>query len=309
MKRDQTTFPRPRESWAAHRPAPASDKKPRTGPTHLVVTNDAEDREDMLLGVAGRLAGRAGSSIRVARLYDPPPLGDLENVRRLSPTDRGGPAAEACERLLRAARTLADRTGLPVASELITGPIGPALADSVRVNEFDLVTAATGGRWLSVWGCGAWYRVARQRPVVVVGPRVSRSWPALPGPTGEVLALLDGTAGAERILAPAAGLCRLLDARLTLLRAGTADGGPAGRYNRYLLDVAARVRREVPAVRTISASGSPADTALAVQRATSAVVALCAPAGSRPAAVVSGRLAVRVLRGASAPVLFHRPTS
>lgn len=37
-------------------------------------------------------------------------------------------------------------------------------------------------------------------------------------------------------------------------------------------------------------------------------VALAAPARSRLSALIPGRLAVRVLRGSTAPVLFYRPT-
>jgi nucleotide-binding universal stress UspA family protein len=64
----------------------------------------------------------------------------------------------------------------------------------------------------------------------------------------------------------------------------------------------------VPAVRTIVATGRPADIVLGLQRATNAVVTLAAPARSRLAAVTPGRLAVRVLRESTAPVLFYRPT-
>jgi nucleotide-binding universal stress UspA family protein len=257
--------------------------------------------------VAAWLAGRTGGSARVAHLYDPPPVGELENVRRLAPTDRGGPAAEVRDRLIRAARTLARRTGLPVAPELLTGPLDPTLTAYARANEFDLVTAAVGGTWRSLWGRGTWYRLARQRPVVAVGPGVSRYWASLP--TGGVLALLDGSAGAEAVLGPAAALCGLLGERLTLLRVRPLDDAePTDGCRRYLLRAARAVRADVPAVRTVVAAGRLADVALGLQRATNAVVALAAPARSRLTAVTPGRLAVRVLRESTAPVLFYRPT-
>lgn len=320
MKRDQVLFDRFREPWEVRRPPPASDADesppvgsvdpfspagPLADPAHLVLTNDAAGREDALLGVAGYLAGRAGGSIRVAHVLESPPAGELDDVRRLAPTDHGGPVAEACDRLFRSARALAARTRLPVAPEVLVGPIGPTLTDYIRVNEFDAVTAATDATWLALWRGGVWSRVARERPVVVVGPGVSRLWPADAGPPREVLAILDGTAGAERILAPASALCRLLDARLTLLRVRPHDRAEC---DRYLPGVAERVRRVVPAVRTIAAAGAPAAAALAVQHATGAVVALCAPAASRLAAWNPGRLAVRVLRASTAPTLFYRPT-
>lgn len=318
MKHETHPRSRIREPWEIRRPPPlaehstagaliaAEGREAPVRPTQLVLTNDAGDGEEVLLGVAGWLADRTGGSIRVAHLYDPPPVGELENVRRLAPTDHGGPVAEVCDRLFRSARTLAERTGLPVASELLTGPLDPTLTEYVRVNEFNLVTAAAGGTWLSLWGRGAWYRLARQRPVVSVGPGVSRSWAARP--TDEVLALLDGTAEAEAILDPAVALCGLLGARLTLLRVRPPDGAePTDRCRRYLLNVAGRVRAAVPAVHAIVATGRPADIVLGLQRTTNAVVALAAPARSRLAAVTPGRFAVRILRAATAPVLFYRP--
>jgi hypothetical protein len=262
----------------------------------LVLTNDAGRREEALLAVAGRLAARAGAAVCVAHLFDPPP-GDLEVVRRLSPACRAGPAHDVCDRLFRAARSLAGRSGVPVTPELLVGPIDPTLTEYVRVNEFDLVTASSGSSWRTLWGGGSWFAVARRRPVLVVGPGVSGSSTA-EGLPGEV---------AERALAPAAALCRLLDARLTLLRA--APSGEAGdRCQRYLLALSQFVRRDVPAVRTIVATGGTAGAVLSVQRLTGAVVALAAPVRSWLGGVTPGRLGWRVLRRSTAPVLFHRPT-
>lgn len=281
----------------------AADDVARAAPEHLVVTNDAAEREDVLLGVAGGLAERAGGSVRIAHVYAPPPASVLWHV----PVDHGRPVTEVCDRLLRSARDLAGRTGLRVAPELLIGPINPTLTQYVRTNAFDLVTASAGNTWLSLWGYGAWYELARQRPVLVVGPGTSRSWAERPGPSGEVLAVLDGAAWDEAQLDPAVALCRLLDARLTLLRTGPTGPAHVASY-RHLLDLARLVERRVTAVRTVAASGPPAEAVLAVQRATGAVVALSAPAGAWATAAGPGRLAARVLRGSTAPVLFHRPT-
>jgi nucleotide-binding universal stress UspA family protein len=325
MKRDTNLPPQPasRGGWGVLPPSaglthPATVGGPssyplwhgRCRPAHLVFTNGPARRDEVLLGVAGRLAGMAGAAVRVACLYVSPPPGELEVVRRLSPAGTASAVEDICDRLFRAARTLAGRTGLPVTPELLIGPTDPTLTEYVRVQEFDLATAASGATWLSLWGGGPWYAVARQRPVLVVGPGVSESWPARPRPTGEVVVALDGTASAEEVLAPAASLCRLLDARLTLLRVIPPGGAgdSVDQCREYLLDLGRLFRRHVPAVRTVVASGRAADAVLAVQRATGAVVALAAPARSRLSALTPGRLAVRVLRGSTAPVLFYRPT-
>jgi hypothetical protein len=309
MSRDADRFPQFRLRDAG-RFSPAEAPDAATGsapdrPSHLVLTNDAGRREETLLAVADGLAARAGAAVRVAHLFDPPP-GDLEVVRHLSPAYRAGTAHDVCDRLFRAARSLAGRSGLPVTPELLVGPAHPTLTEYVRVNEFDLVTASSGNSWRTLWGGGPWFEVARRRPVLVVGPGVSGASTA-EGLPGEVLAVLDGTEGAERALAPAAALCRLLDARLTLLRA--APSGEAGdRCRRYLLSLSQFVRRGVPAVRTVVATGVTTCAVLSVQRMTGAVVALAAPVRSWLGGVTPGRLGWRVLRRSTAPVLFYRPT-
>lgn len=319
MKPDLITFSRSRELWEIRRPPPSDEpsavgslahprvvaEKVAAHPAHLVLTNDSGDREDVLLGVAEWLAERTGCSTRVSHVFSPPPVGELENVRLLAPTDHGGPVTEMRDRAARLARALTARTGQPAVPELLTGPIGSTLTEYLRTNAFDLVTAATGRTWLALWGGRVWYRVARVRPVVVVGPGVSREWLVRAHSTSEVLALLDGSAGAERILAPAANLCRLLDARLTLLHMVPRGGGA---MNQYLPEVVTRIRHDVPAVRAIAVPEPAAEAALAAQRATDAVVALCAPASVPVSAWCPGRLAARLIRASAAPILFHRPT-
>jgi nucleotide-binding universal stress UspA family protein len=307
MSRDTNRFTRSRlRDTGRLSPAEAPDATPGGAPgrpSHLVLTNDAGRREETLLAVAGRLAERAGAAVRVAHLFDPPP-GDLEVVRHLSPAYRAGPADDVCDRLFRAARSLAGRSGRPVTPELLVGPVDPTLTEYVRVNAFDLVTASSGNSWRTLWG-GPWFEVARRRPVLVVGPGVSESSTA-EGLPGEVLVVLDGTEGAERVLAPAAALCRLLDARLTLFRAAPSEEA-GDRCHRYLLALSQFVRRGVPAVRTVVATGRTAGAVLSLQRTTGAVVALAAPVRSWLGGITPGRLGWRVLRGSTAPVLFYRP--
>lgn len=317
MKRDSAAFPRARpfgaDGPARDRAAGAAHGGPRVVracPRHLVLANGAAGRAGVLLGVAARLAEAAGASVRVAVLRAPPPPGDLENVRRLSPTCHGVPEAEARDDLARAARSVAARTGLPVTPELLAGPADPTLTEFVRANDFDLVSAAAGGTWRPLWAGGPWYEVARRRPVLVVGPGVDPTWHAGPRAAGGVLVVLDGAAPSEPALAPAVSLCRLLDARLTLLGVVPAGrAGQAGKHlHRYLVDVGRLARRHVAAVRTVVATGRPAEAVLNVQRATGAVVSVAAPARSWLAARTPGRFGVRVIRRSSAPVLFHRPT-
>jgi nucleotide-binding universal stress UspA family protein len=147
--------------------------------------------------------------------------------------------------------------------------------------------------------------VAGWRPALVVGPKVSPHWAAEIGPSGEVVAVLDGTAAAEAILAPAASVSRLLDSRLNLLRATRPE--LTDECHRYLVDVARRIRRDVPAVRTVVSARPPAEAVLNFQGATGAIVAVANPARSWPTGQMSGRLVTRILRESTAPVLFHRP--
>jgi nucleotide-binding universal stress UspA family protein len=277
-----------------------------------VITNGPTDRTGVLLGVAGRLAERVGAAVRVVHLHSPPPPGELENIRRLSPAYDGGPIADACDQLFRESRILADCTGLPATPELLIGPVDPTLTEFVRANEFDLVTASGRSTWFPQWSGDHWAEVARHRPVLVVGPGVPPAWPDPPDECGEVLVPLDGTEGAEEAIGPAVALCRMLDARLSLLRASPPElpDNPGDRAAaRYLLEVARLIRRYVPAVRTIVSSARSVDAVLEVQRATRAVVSLVAPAASWLTAFFPGRLVARLLRNATAPVLIRRPSS
>src|SRR5688572_23899300 len=227
------------QAWAAGRPTGAADR-----PTHLVLLNGAEDRAEVVLRVAGQLARQAGAAVRPAYLHTPPPPGDLESIRLLSAAALGGPAADACGRLTKAAGDLARRTGRRALPELLIGPADPTLSGYMRRNEFDLVTVGTEGPTLPLWAGGLWSVAAGWRPALVVGPKVSPHWAAEVGPSSEVVAVLDGTAGAEAILAPAASLCRLLDSRLNLLRATRPES--TDESHRYLVDIARRIRRDVP---------------------------------------------------------------
>ncbi len=296
-------------------PAPGTGPEPPAWPawapsvpTHLVLLNGAEERPGGLLGVAGHLAQRARAAVRVAFLQPPPPWGDADSIRLLTPAADRRPVAEISDRLLWASRDLAVRSGVPAGPEMLIGPAEPTLSEYVAADRYDLVTVAAGGTWPPLWAGGLWSVVAGWRPVLVVGRKVSPLWGTGPVPPGEVLAVLDGTAGAEDILAPAAALCRLLDGRLTLLRVSrTGPADSAAECHRYLTEVVRRVRGEVPAVRTVVTSGRPTDAVLSVQKATGAIVALAAPARRWLAAFTPRRTVVRLLRESTAPVLIHRP--
>jgi nucleotide-binding universal stress UspA family protein len=296
-------------------PAPATGPEPPAGPTwaptvstHLVLLNGAEERPGGLLGVAGHLAQRARAAVRVAFLQPPPTWGDVDSIRLLTPAADRRPVAEISDRLLWASRDLTIRSGVRAGAEMLIGPAEPTLSEYVAADQYDLVTVAAGGTWPPLWAGGLWSVVAGWRPVLVVGRKVSPLWSTGPVPPGEVLAVLDGTAAAEDILAPAAALCRLLDGRLTLLRVtGTGQEDSVAECHRYLTGVAQRVRSEVPAVRTVVSSGHPTDAVLRIQKATGAIVALAAPARRWLAAFTPRRTVIRLLRESTAPVLIHRP--
>jgi hypothetical protein len=288
------------QARTARRPTCAAGR-----PTHLVLLNGAEDRVDVVLRMGGRLARQAGAAARPAYLHTPPPPGDLENIRLLAAAALGGPAADVCGRLATAARDLACRGERAGPSELLIGPADPALSGYLRANAFDLVTVGTECPTLPVWAGGLWSVVANWRPAMVVGPNVSPHWAIDVGPPREVVAVLDGTVAAEAILAPAASLCCLLDRRLNLLRATRPE--LTDECHRYLLDVARRTRRDVPAVRTVVSARPAAEAVLSFQGATGAIVAVADPDRSWPASLMPGRLAAHVVREATAPVLVRRP--
>jgi hypothetical protein len=304
-----------REAWKDRRPPPAGasaspaagarESIPSNRPEHLVLTNGAGDRTRAVLGVAGYFADRAGARLRVAHHYAPAP--NCDDGRRHTPAHLGGPLAGVCDRLVRSTRALIGAASVPASPELLIGPTEPTLTEYVRANEFELVTARGHGSWLPVGPGGAAAEVARTRPVLLVGPGVADDWPAGGREPREVLVPLDGTLDAEEAVAPAVSLCRLLGARLTLLGA-TRRGERAGRHaRRYLADLAAVLHGHAPAVRTIRTPLPLARATLSVQHATGAIVSLAAPVRSWLAVTSAARLGRRVVRAATAPVLFTRP--
>jgi hypothetical protein len=305
-----------RAAWKDRRPPPAGasaapragarDSVPRNRPEHLVLTNGAGDRTRAVLGVAGYFADRAGARLRVAHHYAP--ASNCDHDQRHLPAHLGGPLAGICDRLVRSTRSLVGATSLPASPELLIGPTEPTLTEFVRVNEFELITARGRSSWLPVCPGGAVAEITRRRPVLLVGPGVADDWPAGREPR-EVLVPLDGTLDAEEAVAPAVSLCRLLDARLTLLSV-TRGGERTERHaRRYVADLARMLHGHAPAVRTVLTPLPLAHATLTVQHATGAVVSLAAPVRSWLAATSAARLGRRVVRAATAPVLFHRPAA
>lgn len=144
--------------------------------------------------------------------------------------------------------------------------------------------------------------------MLLVGPGVADDWPAGGREPREVLVPLDGTLDAEEAIAPAVSLCRLLGARLTLLGAARRGDRAERHARRYLADLAGVLLGHAPAVRTVLTPLPLAHAALTVQHATGAVVSLAAPVRSWLAVTDAARLGRRVVRAATAPVLFTRPT-
>jgi nucleotide-binding universal stress UspA family protein len=163
-------------------------------------------------------------------------------------------------------------------------------------------------------------------PVLLVRPQEAAPDLAQEPVIRHVLAPLDGSALAEQVLAHAIALGTSMGAEYTLLQAiepvvgeygvelyAAEPGEPAFAHLRtaaqtYLEHMAARLRAESLWVRTAVVVGPPARAILEYARSQAVdLIAMATHGRSGIANLLVGGVADKVLRGASIPVLLHRP--
>jgi nucleotide-binding universal stress UspA family protein len=299
----------------------------------ILVPLDGSPLAERALAVAARIAQAGNGSLALALVHEPPPI----------PFDEPNPAlvasgeaavARAEETYLTGIETRLRGDGTPVSSvTILTGEIGPCLADQARSLGVDLVVMPTHGRggvqrlWL---GSVADYLVRHlDVPVLVlrageVADRVNATSAAT-----QLLVPLDGSPLAEEALAPAAELARLSDLELSLLQvvrpvAFVTEPGltlPTA-YDRELTDSVVDQARDYVRdlvedlrARGFRATGSavigwnPVDTILEIARPEQvAMVALATHGRGGMARLALGSVADELIRAARVPVLVMRPT-
>jgi nucleotide-binding universal stress UspA family protein len=224
-------------------------------------------------------------------------------------------------------RRLVHATRAPVTSVLLEGPIADALSEQAKTVQADLIVMTTHGRGpLSRFWLGSVAdKLVRQAsvPVLVVRPQEGPPELIEAPPCRHILIPLDGTEEAEQILEPAVQLGSLMQAdyELLLVIVPLVSPDPATVYEpafiqavqtdgrEYLEEVAERLRARSLRVHTRVIFSRPAAMAILEEAGTepATLIALETHGRGGVARLLLGSVADKVLRGASVPVLVHRP--
>lgn len=244
-----------------------------------------------------------------------------------------GPEAESAARsyLDGVADRTADDLGESVSFALLDGTVPEGLRDYARAHGISLIVMSTHGRrglsraWLGSVAAG----VIREAPapVLLVRPRKGS---ARPGPLlriSQVLVPLDGSLLAEAIVAPAAELCKLVGATMTLahviepvFRVGEAILVPAvdqdaqvharmeSEAREYLARVASRIRAPGLEVNERTLSGEAVRSLLDLAREVGAdLIALATHGRTGWQRLAFGSVADKIVRTSDIPMLVLRP--
>jgi len=299
----------------------------------VLVPLDRSPLAERALVVAGRIAQEGEGSLALALVHEPPPiLLDSPDPELMASAEAGVRQAE--QAYLEGIEAGLRARDIRVSSvTILTGEIGPCLADHARALGADLVVMATHGRggmqrlWL---GSVADYLVRHLgAPVLLVraGEVADRAGPA--GRSGrQLLVPIDGSPLAEEVLAAAAELARLWNLDLSLLRVVppvtfvTEPGLPLPTaYDRELTDAAVEQAKDYvrDLVEDLRARGfratgaavigwNPVDTILEVARPEQvALVALATHGRGGLSRLALGSVADKLIRAAHVPVLVYRP--
>ena len=297
--------------------------------TSILVPLDGSAFGEAALAAATAIARRSGARLHLAHVR-----GTATPMSGLPGLAAGwGPEAENAARayLDGVADRTSDDLGESISFALLDGPVPEGLRDYARKQAISLIVMSTHGRrgisraWLGSVAAG----VIRESPapVLLVRPRKGG---ARPGPTlriRRVLIPLDGSQLAEAIVAPAADLCKLANAAVTLVhvvepafRVGEAILVPAAQQeanvyrereseaSAYLARVATPLRDAGLQVETRVLGGEAVQSVLDLAKEQSADLFAIATHGRTGwQRLAFGSVADKIVRTSGLPVLVLRP--
>ena len=184
----------------------------------ILVPLDGSGASEVALPVAAALARASGATIHLARVHVPL-VTSVESGFSLPQFDQELRLSELAY-LASAARRFVTDTRIPTATQLLDGPVGPALRGYVQRTAATLVVMSTHGRtglsrmWLG--STADWLMRFLPAPVLAVRPHTEA---ASGSPSLEhVLIPLDGSPRSEAIIAEALRIGRPSSARYTLFQ-------------------------------------------------------------------------------------------
>jgi len=291
----------------------------------LMVPLDGSPFAEHALPFAASIARRAGATLHIVQAHVPvasPYSGsELAADINLDATIREQEAAY----LDGVVKRLTESVPIPVSRALVDGLVADALHEQALTTAADLVVIATHGRgpfsrfWL---GSVADALVRRlPMPVQLVRPREEAPDLGAEVPVRRILIPLDGSDLAEQILRPATELGSLTQAEYTLLRVvepflppphqlpGPLFDQLAREAQTYLDGVAGSLREQSLRVETRVVINRFAAAAILEEARVhdSDLIALGTHGRGGLARVLLGSVADKVVRGATTPVLVHRP--
>jgi len=289
----------------------------------ILVPLDGSAFGEHALPFALSLARRAGAQLHLAHVHVPPRPGFA---------DANDAELRAAERMYvdGLVQRLRARWDVPITTMLLDGPIAQALHEYATASEADLIVMTTHGRgalsrfWLGSIADALIRQVSV--PVLLIRPQEQPLDIVHEPVVNHILIPLDGSALAEQMLVHATALGRLMSTEYTLLQAieplvtayGTelytvaADDQTMEplrtRVQAYLDGIAAQLRAESLQVQIATVVDRAAVAILDYAQAHAVdLIALETHGRSGLARWLVGGVADKVLRGATVPVLLHRP--
>jgi nucleotide-binding universal stress UspA family protein len=300
----------------------------------LLVPLDGSTLAEHALPFALSIARRSGGTVHVVHVHVPYPLMYIDSM---------SPFAGMADRKVRekeqayldgAVKRLAAASSVPVASSFSDEPeVAQSLEACAAAKKIDLIVMTTHGHgpltrsWL---GSVADELVRRAPvPILLVRPREAVADFGHEPVLRHILIPLDGSELAEQVLEPALALGNLMQADYTLLRVvgpPVATGLEAPGYavgvglepaleelkaeaQAYLVRLAERLRAQMLAVQTRIIVGRPPALAILEEAQGQGIdlIALETHGRGGLARLLFGSVADKLLRGASTPLLVHRP--
>jgi nucleotide-binding universal stress UspA family protein len=289
----------------------------------ILVPLDGSSFGEHALPLALSIACRAEAHLHLAHVHQASRLASDTAAEQEQRADEGA----YLDGLLRRLQASCD---LPITTKLLDGPIAQALRDYAVEIQADLIVMTTHGRgalsraWLGSIADALMRSVSM--PVLLVRPHEQPADIAREPAIHHILVPLDGSALAEQILGHATELGRITHAEYTLLQVtepvfvGYGSEMSAISANEQILEslqtqaqayldrVAAGLRAEGLQVQTITMIEFAAAAILEYAREHAVdLIALETQGRGGLARWIVGGVADKVIRGASVPVLLHRP--
>jgi nucleotide-binding universal stress UspA family protein len=305
----------------------------------LLVPLDGSPFGEQALPLALSIARRAGASLELVNVAAPLPLIGPEAPLVLDADLDAQVLSYRRGYLDDVSRRIAGQSSVPVRSSLLEGEVGPTLCHHASSSGADLVVMSTHGRGplKRFWLGSVADELVRHltMPLLLVPPGASGPFPTPEPVLRHILLPLDGSPLAEQMIEPAVALGTLMDADFTLLRIvkpilpfPTNLGGSISRQVELLIARTEKIHRELceearaylekvaqplrdrgqRVCSRVVAEDQPGSAILHETEAHAIDLIALETHGRRGLArLILGSVADKVVRGASVPVLVHRP--